>query len=929
MTVKEFLSTCIFTALCFSLPIAAQAAESTTDTPYPARAPATQDAQTRTNADTPDGRLAAINKLPPAERVEQFEAFLKSEPDASLRPRALELLTVARAAFGDEKLRGGDAVGGVELFRLAVAEAPAEMPEKLFVEVVSQLPSNLQLRGENAAALDLARRIENRVKDNPQRLLTVAAFYLSVEQSDEAARVAQMATRLAPDSAAAHAALGLAHRIALRLDAATKDFARALELDARLSSARRNLADLYRAAGKPDEALALYRELLTADPKDAGARAGMVLALFDAGKKEEAEKELQAALKEDERNLSLLVGAAYWHAAHGDGARALELSDRAVRIEPRYTWAHIAFARALVAQKRPLEAERALRFAHQYGRFPTLDYELANTLAASGLYEEAAEELLRSFTIKGGRIETQLAGRIPARAADFIELLAPERRASIYQFAAADTEANARMLKGLLAFHQATSGQSGSGRPRAGETEMLNAAADFVGADDELRAFRQIYVAERLLRRGAALPVVLEMTEAAAGGVEAALDSPVASVAVLADSLRDIRARVIAAGATTDLPGVPRNILSNIMRGRIEDIAGWALYSQGQAADATPRLRRAVSVLPENTLWWRDALWHLGTTLSATGSHAEALPLMLRSYDRQSPNLARRAIIEALYTRVNGSLRNFEDKLGAPLPVPIASASPTPAGASSPAGETSSPPASTSPVSSRSPLGSGTVKRRSDNRARAKAAETKSVAEPVESARVKGAPPESSDPAPGTSVAAATDTAPARVEPPKTNLPTEAAAPATAPPPTATGTAGGDAPETRQAAPDAQPASPSTSETAATSTAAPKATRSRRARGGGGSAGGSCSLSVSASELTIGQGGSTPVTLSFDRAVNPSSVKAATRNWSDILVLAETASAADADSLKFTITSVSRTAGTFVVTFNTPCGKQEVTVTVK
>jgi tetratricopeptide (TPR) repeat protein len=905
MPIKKFLPTCLLIAACLLLPLAAQSAEPSASVHDPTTNSATQDAQTKTNDGTPDGQLTAINKLPPAERVEQLEAFIESNSESSLRPRALELLTVARAALGDEKLRGGDAAGGVGLFQLAVAEAPAEMPDKLFVEVVSQLPSNLFLRGENTAALALARRIEERVKSNPQRLLAVAAFYLSVEQSDEATRAARAAIKLAPEMAAAHSALGLAHRIALRLDAATTAFARALELDPRLSSARRNLADLYRAAGKSQEALTLYRELLTAEPKDAGAHAGVVLSLLDAGKKEEAEKELQAALKNDERNLALLVGAAYWHAAHNDSARALELAERAVRIEPRYTWAQIAYARALVAQKRPLEAERALRFVRQHGRFPTLDYELANTLVAAGLYQEAAEELSRSFAIKNGQIETQLAGRIPARAAGFTELLAPERRASIYQFAIADTETNARTLKGLLAFYQAMGAateQSSGRRSRANEAGIVSAAEDFVAAGpsdvDAMRAFRQLYVAGRLLQRGVALPSVLEITEAAASGVEAALDTPVAAVAVLADSLRDLRARAIAAGATTDLPAVPRSVLSSVMRGRIEDIAGWALYHQGKAADATVRLRRAASVLPENTLWWRDALWHLGTSLSATGNHAEALPLMLRSYNRQSPNPARRAIVEALYTRVNGSLQGFDVKLGAALPVFVA-------GVSSPEPPTTS-------LKSETPSTTEAA-RIDDKTTTTPIRETTRTTEPNNVTELSTSPSTTSDPASNAPIASAIEVLTPKLEPPQTARPTERATSAIA----------------RESARDSQPTSapPPTSETATNSTAAPNPVRTRRAREGRGSGG--CTLSLSESELTIDKGGAAAVTASFGEPVDSSTVKAATRNWSDIIVLAEPASASDSDSIKFTITSISRTAGTFIVTFTSPCGKQDVAVRVK
>jgi hypothetical protein len=268
----------------------------------------------------------------------------------------------------------------------------------------------------------------------------------------------------------------------------------------------------------------------------------------------------------------------------------LELAGQAVQIEPRYTWAHIALARALVANKLPLEAERALRFARQYGRFPTLDYELAHALAAAGLYNEAGEELARSFTLRDGQIETQLAGRTPARADSFIQLLAPERRASIFQADAADTEANARVLKGLLALHLALDGAAASegSTPGSNDASVVAAARDFASGNDAMRAYRQLYAAQRLLRRNLALPGVLELTDGARSGIEAAIDAPAATVATAADELRDVRANAIARGGTPDVPVLPRNAISNILRGRIEELTGAALLGKNDGSNCRP-----------------------------------------------------------------------------------------------------------------------------------------------------------------------------------------------------------------------------------------------------------------------------------------------------------------------------------------------------
>lgn len=609
-----------------------------------------------------EAEIDAALRYVPGERVEKLKAFITARPNSPLKARAQELVVSARAAWGDEKLRAGDTAGGLEQFRLAVEEAPENMTERLYIEVVSKIPYNLFLLGQRAGAVEVARLIEARVKENPKRLLLMANFYASVEDAQEAARVSEMAVRLAPEMAAAHMALALARHISLKLEAAATEYARALELDPKLQAARRSLADLRRAQGRASDALTLYRELIASDPADKMARTGVILSLLDLGKKGDAEREMEAALSEEPRNYQLLAGAAYWYAAHADNARALELAQRAVEVEPRYVWAQIALARALVADGRPLAAEQALRFARRYARFPTLDYELASALAAAGLYSEAAAELQRSFTMRGGQIETQLAGRNAARDSSFIELLGPERRASIFQAAAADTEGNARQLRALLAFNTAM-GEAGR-RETVNEREAIMAAQDFTSGTDQMRAYRQLYVADRLMRAGITSQAVMDFALAAASGLEQAVDAPAASVATLADDLYSIRLQANTAGTAPPVPDVDRTTRMNILSGRVEEIAGWVLYNQEKPAEAVTRLRRATSLLPENSVWWRSALWRLGAALEAGGEEQEALASYLRSYDKERPDAGRRAIIERLYRKLNGSLNGLEARLG-------------------------------------------------------------------------------------------------------------------------------------------------------------------------------------------------------------------------------------------------------------------------
>lgn len=615
---------------------------------------------------------------PAGERIELLKTFIAAHPKSVAVHRAQELIVSARASFGDQKLQAGDIPGGLEQFQLALSEAPGDMSDRLFTEVIARIPMNLFLRGLREAALEAGRRVEALAKLNPVRLLAVTQFYLGIEDVKEANRLAELTVQNAPEVAPAHQALGAARHIALRLEDAEAEYAKAVALNPKQTSAKLSLADLKRASGKSDEALVLYREVLEADPKNNSARAGVVLSLLESGKQEEAVLEINAALQDPEKanNLPLLVGAAYWFMARGDSARALDFSKRAVALEPRYSWAQIAYARALVADKRPLDAERVLRFAQNYSRFPTLDYELANVLASVGLYDEAAAQLAKSFSLKDGQIETKLAGRLPAQAATFSELLAPERRAAIFQNKMADTDANAKMLKALLTFTNALNAQ----RRTPAEDELAALAQDFIAGDDPMRTYRQVYVASKLLKKSVALSTVLDLMESATAGVETALNVPAATVAVQAEELADMRARALSQGATPSVPDAPRNALSGLLRGKIEDIAGLALFNLNKPDEAVLRFRRAASTSPEGTPLWRSSLWHLGAALEADGKGDQALLFYIKSYVAGTPDIARRSVIENLYKKVNGTLDGLDDKIGprfssaAPTPTP----SPTP-----------------------------------------------------------------------------------------------------------------------------------------------------------------------------------------------------------------------------------------------------------
>jgi uncharacterized membrane protein YgcG/tetratricopeptide (TPR) repeat protein len=612
--------------------------------------------------------------LPVAERVVKLKEFLDTHPESKERPRAIEYLVSAHAAVGDQKLKNGDIAGGIEHLTQAIEAAdPATTPDNLFTGVIAQIPTNLYLRGERAAAFKAAQDIETKFGSDPKRLAGLASFYLGIERGDEAMRLADSAIKLSPDLAEAHRIKALGLHISLRLDEAAEEYKRTVELDPASKVSRVSLADLYRASGKAEQALALYNEQLASEPKDRAARAGKVISLLELSRTEEANAELDAALAAEPRNLPLLAGAAYWFAAHGDNNKAFDLARKAVAIESRYTWAQIALARAYLGSKQPLDAERAMRYARQYGKFPTLNYELANVLASMGLYQEASDVLRESFEIKDDQIHTRLAGHLPANDASFIELLAPERRAGLFQPRSADTPENAKLMKALLAFNTAITPAEGE---KVNEAAAVAAAQEFAAGSDNMRAFRQLYVANRLLRNNIGIPTVLELVSAARKASDDALTVPMLTMAVQADEFRDLRARALASGNIPDVADAPRNVLTNILKGRAEDLEGWALFNQEKYPEAIEHLKLASEILPVNTPAWRTALWHLGAAHEQTGQNAVALDYYFKSYQGAEPDSVKRSLIEQLYRKVNGSMEGFENRLSGTVSEPATVAPP-------------------------------------------------------------------------------------------------------------------------------------------------------------------------------------------------------------------------------------------------------------
>lgn len=594
-----------------------------------------------------------------ADRVTALQKFIGDFPNSENVSAAKELISSSRVLIAEEKLLSGDPSGAATTYKLAIEEAPDPVSNDLYKESLAAIPMTLYWRGARAQALDIAGVLEKKVSANAGQLIELANFYISIENGAEALRVAQAAAAADANSEPAYRTIAIAHRLNFDLEESANAFARALQIDPNSLPSKRGLAEMRRALGRPDEAISLYREILDKNKDDLPARTGLVLSLFDAGKMAEADVELTKSLEQNPGNIILLAGAAYWYASQGYGARAVDLAQRAIAKEPRYIWSHIALARGLMAQKKPVDAEQALIKARQYGNFPMLEYEIASARAQAGFYRDAVEELRKSFAIADGKVQTRLGGRVSRSENGFSDLVAYERRASIFAPAGPDDTDTATQLKLLLDLDQKLNAAT------VDESAVSAAADEFTRGSDKMKLYRQLYAASALLQKKIALPKVLELSRAAAENSDAGLDVPNAGAAVMASELYDSRAIALSRGEFLLVPDVPRQTLSAILRGRIEELAGWALYQQGSFPEAVVRLRRAITVLPDKSAWWRSSMWRLGAALEAAGKEKEALDAYIQSYKTDKPDFAKYVVVEALYKKVNGSTDGLEAGIGA------------------------------------------------------------------------------------------------------------------------------------------------------------------------------------------------------------------------------------------------------------------------
>jgi tetratricopeptide (TPR) repeat protein len=626
----------------------------------------TADAQRTRTVSSPRGidDLLAIADV--EERIKALEAFLKDSPEGTRAIEAREALVRSWAELGTRELaenRIGPAVGH---FQKAVSELPEEVSDKLFDETVARIPFVISGRGYRAEAVTFARDLERRFAKEPMRLGALGEFYLNVEAPRDAIRVLESAVEQRKEEAKLRRPLAAAYRMGLRLDQSAKELEQVAALDEKDTRAFTELGNIARAKGEYDQALRFYRSQLRIDATNAAALKGVALTALARGRESEFDEGL-ARLKEikEQKEISsdihFQTQMAFYYLANGKNEPANLAIVRALTIEPRYSWGRIAAAELDMAEGRIFEAEKHLLAALRTADFPTLRFTLGRLYLAVEDFDGAIEQFGRAFTLtKEAKFSSTLGGVFEAEAATLDELLAPERRASIFIAKSLTSDEQFALAESLVRLDARLKSSSES------DKELETLANVFVNAEGTRRAFRALYLAQRLSQSGIALPLAMKYADTALEQAET-VTAPDASV--------------------PEFPNYDREGRLAIFKGRAFDARGWSLFQLKRNKEAVAALNDSIAAygsLPEG----KQPAWHLAAVKETIGELRAALDLYIAAYEPPSNGSSvdiKRTVIEGIYKKVHGSLAGLDEKLGAAPPSTVAASKQTTEPAATPA----------------------------------------------------------------------------------------------------------------------------------------------------------------------------------------------------------------------------------------------------
>jgi tetratricopeptide (TPR) repeat protein len=259
----------------------------------------------------------------------------------------------------------GDAVAAETSFRRASSLDPTSVPVRL------RLAQLAEEAGRREQAEPLYREALARDPDCIRALVGLGRLALGAGRPAEAVELLQRALAWQPNAPEIHQALGMAYRELGERELARKHLGRvppskleqqklpmtdpfAAELDRRRTGARGHDMRAIRALdeGRYDLAAIEMRQALLADPDRAYARHGLAVALFRAGRNQEAVDALEELLRKDPTHLPSRLLLARVLAAQGNLRAAEERLEATLREWPDDSETHLQLAELRLRERR-------------------------------------------------------------------------------------------------------------------------------------------------------------------------------------------------------------------------------------------------------------------------------------------------------------------------------------------------------------------------------------------------------------------------------------------------------------------------------------------------------------------------------------------------------------------------------------------------
>ena len=122
------------------------------------------------------------------ERIDALEKFIASFPKTTHLNDAKGLIAAARVEAGNDDLAAGNIDAAISEYKAAVAVVPTPIVQGFWDAGLSKIATNLYFRNRREAALGIAKDLEEKAGANSGQLLSLAGFYLTIEDGAGAKR---------------------------------------------------------------------------------------------------------------------------------------------------------------------------------------------------------------------------------------------------------------------------------------------------------------------------------------------------------------------------------------------------------------------------------------------------------------------------------------------------------------------------------------------------------------------------------------------------------------------------------------------------------------------------------------------------------------------------------------------------------------------